>query len=363
MERLDIYEYANKNLLDYSGQDSTSNLIKEYAIYGLYNLLSAIDEIGGSVENTRLIALPDFTFSRNEHRWRDGYPYGSIISMDTNNIPFMPLGFRPNCCGITMCKLSGGKINPNEILEKRERLSTLFPDLSKDDLNRGNHFIGIYYDKENSEYYSIIHGSFSFVKFGYQSLPGLYTDKTKYWDNKKHTYRTPYTKFEYLIDDAAIEYYNAFKTYDKITKKNREKIAEFLFEGCNIIFNETHEGLFNEHTIILGAYVMNHPFSCPIMLSSETNLPIVEINKIISDLGFYACPHGGGYYLTNMKDGHYNSQKSVYEITYTNNAKLITTDIRNLIYTYRTNTDNVWINTFNLGRYTKRLQTIYNFKL
>ena len=142
-----------------------------------------------------------------------------------------------------------------------------------------------------------------------------------------------------------------------------KKIAEFLFEGCNIIFNETHEGLFNEHTIILGAYVMNHPFSCPIMLSSETNLPIVETNKIISDLGFYACPHGGGYYLTNMKDGHYNSQKSVYEITYTNNAKLITTDIRNLIYTYRTNTDNVWINTFNLGRYTKKLQTIYNFKL
>lgn len=366
MNKISIYQYANKNIIDYTGQDSTANLLKEYAVYGMYNLLSALNEIGGSVENTKLIALPDFTFSRNEYRWKAGYPYGSIICIDSNNIPFIPLGFRPNCCGITMCRILKKCIEPEKIIKKVQQLSNIRLNLSNDDLKRGNHFIGIYSNESKNEFYAIIHGSFSFVKSGYNNLPGLYIDKTNYWNQKKKIFHTKYTAFEYLVDDDAIEYYNVFKEYEYITKENRRKIAEFLFDECEVIFNETHEGLFDSHTITLGAYVMNHPFLCPIMLSAETDLPIVKINKAIinSDpTSIYACPHGGGYYLSNIKDGHYNGENDKYIITYTNNAKLITSDIRNLIYTYRTNTDNIWINKYHLGEYKNSLRTYYNFKL
>lgn len=366
MDKLSIYEYANKNIIDYTGQDSTANILKEYAVYGMYNLLSTIDEIGGNVETTKLIALPDFTFSKNDHRWKAGYPYGSIIYIDTNNIPFMPLGFRPNCCGITMCKISKSSIDPTVIMKKVQNLSNLKLDLSNDDLKRGNHFIGTYYDNTKDEYYAIIHGSFSFVKSGYHNLPGLYIDKTDYWNKKKKIYNTKYTSFEYLIEDAACEYYEVFNNFEKITKENRKKITEFIFEGCEILFNETHEGLFNFHTIALGAYVMDHPFLCPIMLSAETDMPIIKINNAISsfqNVQIFACPHGGGYLLSNIKDGHYIVNDSCYELTYTNNARLITSDIRNLIHTYRTNTDRIWVDTYNLGSYEKNLITLNNFKL
>lgn len=366
MDKVSIYQYANANIIDYTGKDSTSNLLKEYAVFGMYNLLSAINEIGGSIENTKLIALPDFTFSRNEYRWKAGYPYGSIICIDSNDIPFIPLGFRPNCCGITMCKISKKSITPEKVIKKVQQLSNLQLDLSNDDLKRGNHFIGIYYDNVANEYYAIIHGSFSFVKSGYNTLPGLYIDKTNYWNPQKRTLQTKYTTFEYLVEEAAIEYYNVFKEFENITKTNRKKIAEFIFEDCEVIFNETHEGLFDSHIITLGAYIMNHPFVCPIMLSAESKLPIVKIkNPVIANknTSIYACPHGGGYYLSNISAGHYNGENSKYELTYINNAKLITSDIRNLIYTYRTNTDDIWINTYNFGDYENELKTYYNFKL
>lgn len=366
MDKLSIYEYANRNIIDYTGQDSTANLLKEYAVYGMYNLLSTINDIGGSVENTKLIALPDFTFSRNEDRWKAGYPYGSIIYIDSNNIPFMPLGFRPNCCGITMCKVPKNSINPQIVMQKLDELPNLRLDLSNDDLKRGNHFIGTYHDETLDEYYAIIHGSFSFVKSGYHDLPGLYIDKTDYWNKKIKIFNTKFTSFEYLIEDAALEYYNTFKTFEKITKENRERITDFLFEGCEILFNETHEGLFDFQTIALGAYVMNHPYSCPIMLSAEADMPIVKICNAVLDLQntqIFVCPHGGGYFLSNIKDGHYIADNSNYELTYTNNAKLITSDIRNLTHTYRTNTDMIWLNTYNFGSYEKKLKTINNFKL
>ena len=363
MDKLSIYEYANKNIIDFTGPDSTADLLKEYAVYGMYNLLSAIDDIGGSVENTKMFALPDFTFSRNEHRWKAGYPYGSVICLDSKKIPFMPLGFRPNCCGITMCKVPYDSINPQVILRKVRELPNLKLDIGSDDLKRGNHFIGTYYDEKKSDYYAVIHGSFSFVKSGYNDLPGLYIDKTDYWDEKKKVFKTKYTSFDFLVDESAIEYYNTFKKFEEITKENRRKITEFLFDGCEIVFNETHEGLFDSQTIALGAYIMNHPYTCPIMLAAESDMPIVEINQTISTLPLFVCPHGGGYLLTKIKEAHYNATNSNYELIYENNARLITSDIRNLIHTYRTNTDKIWIESYGFGSRKTELKTIYNFKL
>ncbi len=365
MDKLSIYEYAKKNIVDYTGKDSTANLLKEYAFYGMYNLLTTLNDIGGSVENTKLIALPDFTYSKNEFRWRAGYPYGSIISIDSHGIPFLPLGFRPNCCGITMCKIDKNNAEPQKIMQKVADLSSLKLDISDDDLKRGNHFIGIYYDEKYEQYYAIIHGSFSFVKSGYHNLPGLYIDKTNYWDRKKKTFRTEFTSFDYLIDEDALEYYSVFKEFEKITKTNREKITHFLFDNCETIMNETHEGLYDSHTIVLGAYVMDKPFSCPIMLSAEKDLPIINVNRTIDGLNrkIYACPHGGGYSLTDIKEAHYNSDNNKYELTYSNNAKMFTSDIRNLIHKYRTNTDVLWTKEFNYGDYKSILKTQYNFKL
>lgn len=364
INKLDIYERAIGSIVDYTDGDITSHLMKEYAIKGMYNLLNCLNHIGIPGENTRLIALPDFTFSRNNYRYNAYFPYGSIIHIDTDE-SFIPLGFRPNCCGITMLKLSPKDQDINKIKERLRTIVSNNPDISTDDLNRGNHFIGIYNDELYNQIYAIIHGSFSFVKSGYKSMPGLYIDKTNYWNDKMQIANIDGVEFPYLLGNLAKEYFDTYTHYEYITKELRSYIGQHIFPNSQVIFNETHEGFYQMHTITLGAYVNSHPFTAPIMLSAESDLSIVDITKSIPKLPheMYACPHGGGYALKHISDGVYDHSSRIYKLHFSNNSIMETSDIRKLIYDYRTNTDLTWTGKYGFGVIKRRFSTKYNFKL
>lgn len=365
MKKIEIYEKAINSISDYTDGDVTSSIMKEYAIKGMFNLLSCLDSVGLDSNNTKLIALPDFTFSRNDKRYNSYFPYGSIIHIDTDGENFIPLGFRPNCCGITMLKLSPEDENIEKIKERMKSLNEIETNISNDDLNRGNHFIGIYKSKKNNQAYSIIHGSFNFVKSGYNDIPGLYIDKTDYWNDKMQIYNIDDTVFPYLIGDNAKHYYDSYIQHERMTKELRAKVANHLFPKSTIVFNETHEGFYQFNTITLGAYVNDHPFTAPIMLSAESDLTIVKICKPIRDISsvLYACPHGGGYTLKHIAKGFYNYDTRIYNVQFENDSIMETTDIRKLIYDYRTNTDITWTKTHEFGNIISNLSTVYNLKL
>ena len=365
MNKMEIYERAIQSIVDYSSGDITSCLIKEYAIKGMYNLLSCLDDIGIGGKETKLIALPDFTFSRNDNRYNSFFPYGSIIHIDTPEEIFIPLGFRPNCCGITMLELAKPDENIDRIKTRLSTLAKLDLGIASDDLNRGNHFIGIYKNLSTSQMYAIIHGSFNFVKSGYNDIPGLYIDKTDYWNDKLCVYNENDVYFPYLIGDNAIHYYNSYMHHEQATKELRKKIAHHLFPNSSVIFNETHEGFYQYNTITLGAYIKNIPFTAPIMLSTESDLSIINTSRPLTDISsnIYACPHGGGYALKYVVDGLYNVNTHIYKLQFENNAVMETTDIRKLIYDYRTNTDLIWSGTHAFGNIIDRFVTIYNLKL
>lgn len=363
-KKLSIYEKALNSIVDYTNNDVTAHLMKEYAIKGMYNLLSCLDHVGIQGDYTRLFALPDFTFSRNDFRFKAFFPYGSIVHIDAKE-PFIPVGFRPNCCGITMLKLSSADVDIDKIKERIVTLVSNNHDVSTDDLNRGNHFIGLYKNLISDSFYAIIHGSFSFVKSGYKDIPGLYIDKTNYWDKELHIDRINGVEFPYLIGDVAKTYFNAYIEYEKITKELRAHISQHLFPNSRIIFNETHEGFYDMNTITLGSYICSHPFSAPIMLSAESDLSIVNISRPLSDMPYdiYACPHGGGYALTHIVTGMYDQDTQIYKLRFTNDSITETKDIRKLIYDYRTNTDIIWTEQHKFGTVESKYATIYNFKL
>ena len=365
MKKIKTYERAVQSIVDYSTGDITSCLMKEYAIKGMYNLLSCLDDIGIGGEKTKLIALPDFTFSRNDKRYNSFFPYGSIIHIDTPGEIFIPLGFRPNCCGITMLKLTKADEDINKIKARLYTLAKLDLGIASDDLNRGNHFIGIYQNLATSQTYAIIHGSFNFVKSGHNDIPGLYIDKTNYWNDKLCVYNKCDAHFPYLIGDDAALYYNFYIQHEQTTKELRCQIAQHLFPNSAVIFNETHEGFYQHNTITLGAYIKNCPFTAPIMLSAESDLSIINIISPLIDISsnIYACPHGGGYTLKYVIDGLYDFDSHIYKLQFENNAVMETTDIRKLIYDYRTNTDLIWSEYHAFGNIIDRFATVYNLKL
>lgn len=365
MKKIEIYENAVNSIFDYTDGDITSSLMREYAIRGMYNLLSCLNSIGLHNNNTKLIALPDFTFSRNDNRYHSYFPYGSIIHLDTCGENFIPLGFRPNCCGITMLELSPEDENIDNIKKRIKTLYKIKTNISCDDLNRGNHFIGIYRNQSRDQAYAIIHGSFNFVKTGCNDVPGLYIDKTEYWNDKMKTYNIDGVDFPYLIGQHAKEYYDSYIQHELTTKKLRSEIALHLFPKSTIVFNETHEGFYNSNTITLGAYINNNPFIAPIMLSAESDLSMIEICKPLYDIApnVYACPHGGGYELKHIISGFYDINSQIYNLQFENNSIMETNDIRKLIYDYRTNTDITWAEVHKFGNIISKLTTEYNFKL
>jgi hypothetical protein len=273
MNKNDIYALASRSIHDYTSRDATSIILKEYAIMGMCDIISSLDEIDLLGKHTTMFLLPDFTFSRNDLRYKSGFPYGTIIHIDSKNTPYVPIGFRPNCCGITFVKL-----NSFDEVAVEHRLSDVkkeFCDLYSDDLNRGSHFVGIYVDDISGEKYGLLHGSFNSVKSGINDIPGLYMDKTNYWDSSIRHYSRQGAKFPYLLGDAALEYYHAYVEHELFTKNMRYKLSKFIFPDSDVIFNETHEGFYDANTLFMGSYVSRTLFSNPIMLNPNTNLIIV----------------------------------------------------------------------------------------
>jgi len=363
MDKNDIYALATRSIHDYTNRDATSIILKEYALMGMCDILSSLDEMDLLGKHTSMFLLPDFTFSRNDLRYKAGFPYGTIIHIDSKNTPYVPLGFRPNCCGITFVKLNS--FDETVIEQKLSNVKKEFRDLYSDDLNRGSHFVGIYADDVSGEKYGLLHGSFNSVKSGVNDIPGLYLDKTNYWDPSIRYYSRQGAKFPYLLGDVALEYYQAYIKHELFTKTMRHTLSKFIFNDSKMIFNETHEGFYDVNTIVLGSYVGRTLFSNPVMLNPNTNLAIVQTEKTIQigTIPLFVCPHGGGYMINDVVGGSYLSNDAYYKVKYPNNAVMKVDDIRKLIYGYRTDVAKVWTEALGFGKIIKELRPVINYKL
>jgi hypothetical protein len=365
MDKQQLYEMSVNSIQDYTDHDITATVMKEYAIKGMYKIHSCLNEIGLLGDNSKLVALPDFTFSRSDYRFKAGFPYGSLIFIDSKSTPFIPIDFRPNCCGIIFVGLHDFEYDIEHLTDKIAKIETQGLNITGDDLRRGNHFIGIYRNDSRQKYYAIIHNSFEFVKVGYEEIPGLYIDKTNYWDGRIQKIAVADDEFSYLAEQAATDYYAAYLEHEKHSKALRVELADYLFEGNSVVFNETHEGFFSIDTIMLGSYAQKKPFVCPIMLSSNDSLPLFDIKKPIPSLSnaVFACPHGGGYSILHLNSGSYNASKNLYTVQFRNGAEMTTSDLRKLNYDYRSNTAKIWADTYKFGEVIELLATVRNFKI
>jgi len=367
---MNFIEMAKKTSIDYSTGDLTAQIAYSNAIKGYSRILSCLSDKNILGEHSKLISLPDFTFTRNKNRWNAGFSNGYILHIDSMK-PFVPVGFRPNNCGVVVSKINEtfDCSDIEDFSEDYERKIKGIIELDSDDISRKNHFFGVYFNADDNSYYALLHCSFNFVKTGYTAFcadyKGISIDDCSYWNEriKKDVYEGEI--LQYLIDDDAVEYYETYKHMEVFSKDIRKKIILEIFPKSEIIFNDVHQGFLDDKTILLGAYASYAPFSCPIMIAATEKLPLVDVTKPIKfgDKSIYCAPHGCGYMLWGI-DGTITSDENHISIISSNsNFKMKIINPFDWPYVYRLDAHKLWCDIHNMGVIRKQFEALANFRI
>ena len=356
------YRLAVSQFYDYSTGDPTAVLAKEHGLIGLTRIITCMQRVGLNPSNVDFLALPDFTYTRSKLRWSAGFPYGCIIRFHESDVPFIPVDFRPNCCGVVFAELPEFNDSALNLQQKYYDIVRSYSAIDSSDFNRRNHFMGMYRCEANSKYYFLLHGSFNFAK------KALYSEKNKALLRGVQTESILGESFAFLIGPEAQTYYKNYQEYEALTMYYRELITKTLFPYAEILFHRTHEGFNGIHTILLGAYANSKPFNCPVMLAPECDLPLIQINSPINIAGkptLYCAPHGGGYALGEISAVQRvdDSLEGNYILTYPNQSEMLTNNVLDMPFYYRTQTEEFWCNKYHMATEVLRLRPILNLKV
>lgn len=358
-KKIDFYNQAINNYVDMSLNDPTSIIAKEHGLMGLTRILICLNELGIKDGDCVITALPDHTYTRNKTRWSAGFAYGTIISIKSPNTPFIPLDVLPNCCGVIVAEIDDISNDINDLKAKINKLIESYNEIDASDFKRGNHFIGIY--KANNRYYILLHCSFIYAK----------EIRNSYSHHKCDVNTTNILgqSFKFVYGDSAIKYYKEFVEENSLSIRYRELIIKDLFPSAQILFNQTHQGFYDINNILLGAYASSKPFVCPVMLTPEHDLSMIKVEKHIKvfEHNIYCSPHGGGYAIQGVTDIKNNNDfphnSSSFLLEYSNGALMLTDNLIDLPFYYRSNTDICWCEKYEMGQIINKLQPIYNFKI
>lgn len=360
----ELNRYIQLCEVNFSSDDTAAQIARHNALIGMKTIFSCMEANDILGLESKLIELPDFTYSKNVERWNAGFSNGCIIHLDTKNTPFIPIGFRPNSCGITFAKIEGWDGDSKKFLKQFKEIIREIVDINSDDFGRKNHFVGIY--NKNDEFYIILHGSFSKIKSGINGIPGLYYDKEHYWDDKIKKYQYEDMELIYLIGELADEYYRYYKEYEDLSTKLRRQIINILFKKNELVFEGTHQGFYDIQTILLGGYISQRPITCPIMISPD--MPIYEVEThqsaiSINNHEYYCLPHGAGYKLLPDYITKVENMQDIFSLQYGNEARVFTKYIELFPFEYRRNIiDNCCIK-HNLGCVRECFKPILNIKV
>jgi len=356
-----MYLEALDHFIDYSSGDSTAVIAREHGLFGLASLLACIKNLGLPYDDTMMIALPDFTYTRNKNRWDAGFPYGCIIRLPQFQAPFIPIDFRPNCCGVAFAEISKSFETFNELRIKYDNVIKKLSKIERSDLNRGNHFLAIYKAQKDEKYYCLLHCSFKFAK------NELYREHNDLL-NKAYKFSFFANDIHYLIGDDALKFYSTYIQLEEESLALREQILENLFTETHMLFNQTHEGFLNMGTLLLGAYASQADFEFPLMISPNHDLFLVRVNTPINlrhGNQLYCAPHGAGYALNSVVSAEACDfcGSEEYILTYPNHCAFLTNNIIDMPFCYRESAVYDWCERYNMGCVLDTLTPLINIKL
>jgi len=396
MDKEEFLNEAEKHIFSMGLGDSGSKLCKANMKYGLAKI-HYWQESSGITPRATFISTPDMTVTRNVNRWRAGFGYGGKISWGKGDEEIIVLNTKPNACGMFV---GGLERFPDEkrLLERVEvfqkKKSFVNKIKVKWDFSKGNHFIEIFSVKPMVEvelppYVFVIHGSASELRENSPFAWGLYYDKSPALKKEADCVNTPFGPLCILEGKKAKRYFELYQFADAFAKQKRELVAKELFGDCQLISNETHQGLLNYNEILLGAHYINgksklYPLTLradlpAYLLKGRKNLRPESIESLgfgkrARKLGVYQrlrqanlIPHGGGYTFPQLL-----SVEEVYEIggkryfkadAANDRGKQIIFDVRDIPFIYRGREVALKLLELELGEIAAKLIPLYVIKV
>ena len=277
----------------------------------------------------------------------------------------------PNACGM----LVGGLEELPEIenlIDKVTKLSAKTSDIKVEgikviwDFGKGNHFIDVFKVRNIAgiedfpPYMFIVHGAGDELRDDNQRGYGLYYYRSKKLEEITEKIDTPFGKIRFLTGKKAINYYEQYKFVEDFSKKRRIEFAKRLFGDFKIISNETHQGLADINTMLLGCHSIKDNKILPLALRGDLPAYLVygkpSFNKEqIENLGFAkrgkklglmkrlksanVVPHGGGYHfpdlLSVLSVVENNGERYFLMDLNNDRGKKVIKDVREMPYDYR----------------------------
>ena len=398
MDREEYLSRAKDHLFMTGINDNGMKLCAANMVYGIAKIHFLQEKLGLNPDAT-FISTPDVTITRNVERWKNGFGYGGKIEWGNGSIELMILDLLPNACGM----LVGGLEELPEIETLIDKVSIISVKSSNIKVNgievvwdfaKGNHFIDVFKvrnitGKEDfSPYMFIIHGAGDELRDDNQKGYGLYYYRSKRLENIAEKMDTPFGKIRFLNSKKALNYYEQYKFVDDFSKKRRIEFAKRLFGDFKIVSNETHQGLADINTMLLGCHNIKDNNILPIALRGDLPAYLVYgkpsfTKEQIENLGFEKrakklglikrlrnaniVPHGGGYHfpdLLNVLKVIENSGQRYFLMDLINDrGKIVIKDVREMPYDYRGRM--VVLRTLELGlaEVTAKLIPLYVLKI
>ena len=338
--------------------------------YGIAKIQFLQEKLGLNPDAT-FISTPDATITRNVERWKNGFSYGGKIEWGDGALELIILDVLPNACGM----LVGGLEELPEIeslIHKVTKLSVKTSDIKVEgikvtwDFGKGNHFIDVFKVRNIAgiedfpPYMFIVHGAGDELRDDNQRGYGLYYYRSKKLEEIAEKIDTPFGKIRFLTGEKATNYYEQYKFVENFSKKRRIEFAKRLFGDFKIISNETHQGLADKNTMLLGCHSIKDHNILPIALRGDLPAYLVYgkpsfSKEQIENLGFAkrgkklglmkklknanVLPHGGGYHfpdLLNVLSVVENNGERYFLMDINNDrGKKAIKDVREMPYDYR----------------------------
>ena len=288
----DALDGARAATTDLGAPDAAGRMAVALTHVGLARVHYLESALGGTC-TARCVVGPDSSPSMNPVRLASGFTTGGFLEWESED-DFVLVDMLPNCCGMTVARVPLRE-DLDSYYARLRRLAETPPIVDGQriivDLNRKNHFLGLFRDDEDCVY-GVVHCSAPEFKTDNALGMGLSRVESKRLASVVEVLKTPLGELRYLSGKAAAEFRRVSEVAASFAEAKRRRILEEVFGVADVVRGALHQGYDGDARVLLGAQRVEDEGPYLFLLGPYDASYLVEPCTRKSDT---FVPHGGGY--------------------------------------------------------------------
>lgn len=294
-------------------RDASMTLVRRFAEIFTAKV-HALQRHLGHCNDAVFIGMPDAHPLRKPEDWNAALPYGGAMLWESGAGEMFPLQAKPNCCGIYVGRI--GAVDCDELSEGVRRLfqePITVPCGSREigciiDICSGNHFLNVYEDEANGEWFVMVHCDTPELKHGDEERMGLYYDRPNpILHRSMEILGSSLGPVPYVAGDDCEAYLGVARDGIAFANLKRREIAKRVFGDPIEIFADVHQAIIGDRGFTLGAYTVTpgERSMVPITVAPERDAFLAMPGDAASlDSTYGVLPHGTGFFFPEIAGIH-----------------------------------------------------------